>query len=63
MTDKITHLSQEDLNKAGEGWYENSKNIKRILTIDRTLYTVSDDILKTQQLDGSKAGRTLTLTK
>ncbi|KZE52835.1 hypothetical protein AV540_09465 [Brevibacillus parabrevis] len=63
LTDKITHLSQEDLNKAGEGWYENSKNVKRILTIDRTLYTVSDDILKTQQLDGPKEGRTLTLTK
>ncbi|MGN7468686.1 beta-propeller domain-containing protein [Brevibacillus sp. SAFN-007a] len=63
LTDKITHLEQEDQNKAGEGWYDSSKNIKRILTIDHTLYTVSDDFVKARQLQGPKEEKTLPLTK
>lgn len=63
LTDKITHLEPEDIAKAGEGWYESSKNIRRILTIDQTLYTISDDIVKAQQLYGQKAVKTLPLTK
>ncbi|MED1823496.1 beta-propeller domain-containing protein [Brevibacillus agri] len=63
LTDKITHLEQADRDKAGEGWYESTKNIKRILTIDQTLYTVSDDFVKAQPLQGPKAVKTLPLTK
>lgn len=63
LTDQITHLSKEDVAKAGEGWYDSTSNIKRILTIGDTLYTVSDDYVKTQQLSAPKKENILPLTK
>jgi inhibitor of cysteine peptidase len=43
---RITHLSQEELNKAGGGWYESNLNINRGLYIDDILYTISQGKLK-----------------
>ncbi|MFS0917247.1 beta-propeller domain-containing protein [Brevibacillus sp. 179-C 1.1 NHS] len=63
LTDQITHLSKEDVAKAGEGWYDSTSNIKRILTIGDTLYTVSDDYVKTKQLLTPKQENILPLTK
>ncbi|MGG1660326.1 beta-propeller domain-containing protein [Brevibacillus sp. NRS-1366] len=63
LTSKITHLGQEEMKKAGEGWYQSEKNINRILTIDDTLYTVSDSYVKAQQLSTKRQMGTLPLTK
>lgn len=63
LKNKITHLSKADIAKAGEGWYESSSNIKRIVTIDDTLYTVSDDYVKTQQLFSPNPENILPLAK
>lgn len=63
LTSKITHLAKEDMQKAGEGWYQSDKNINRILTIDDTLYTISDHYVKAQQLTTKRQLGTLSLTK
>jgi len=38
---KITHLSEAELRKAGNGWYDSKNNVERILYIGDTLYTLS----------------------
>lgn len=43
---RITHLSSEDYLKAGDVWYDNSKNINRALYIGDTLYTLSPAMIK-----------------
>ncbi|MDN5347456.1 MAG: inhibitor of cysteine peptidase [Clostridia bacterium] len=48
---RITHLSEENYLKAGDRWYESSKNIERILYIGDTLYTLSRSMVKAHQLD------------
>lgn len=47
---RITHLSGEDYLKAGNYWYNSDKDIERIIYIDDTLYTLSQQILKANQL-------------
>lgn len=47
---KITHLSADDLQKAGRHWYSSDRNIERLLYIGDTLYTVSPDMLKANDL-------------
>jgi inhibitor of cysteine peptidase len=47
---RITHLSQEKLNKAGGGWYESNLNINRGLYIGDILYTISQGKLKANNL-------------
>ncbi|SHH23678.1 Secreted protein containing C-terminal beta-propeller domain [Thermosyntropha lipolytica DSM 11003] len=42
----ITHLEKEDYLKAGDYWYESDKNIKRVIYIGDTLYTISPSIIK-----------------
>ncbi|MBP1989284.1 beta-propeller domain-containing protein [Paenibacillus eucommiae] len=48
---KITHLSQEDIAKAGSGWYESDLNIQRGLYIGDVLYTLSRGLIKANKLD------------
>ena len=48
---KITHLSEEDLLKSGNGWYGSGKNVERVLYIGNTLYTVSGSIIKANNLN------------
>jgi uncharacterized secreted protein with C-terminal beta-propeller domain len=48
---RITHLSGEDYLKAGNYWYNSEKDIERIIYIDDTLYTLSQQILKANRLD------------
>lgn len=48
---RITHLDKEDMQKSGSGWYESEKNIDRVLYIDDTLYTVSKEMLKANDLN------------
>lgn len=43
---KITHLDGEEMLKSGSGWYQNTKNIERVLYIDDTLYTISPGMIQ-----------------
>ncbi|MGE5392052.1 MAG: beta-propeller domain-containing protein [Deltaproteobacteria bacterium] len=38
---RITHVSQEELLKAGDSWYDSDKNIERIIYIGNNLFTLS----------------------
>lgn len=63
LKDTISHLNEEDLRKSGDYWYGSDKNIRRILTIGDTLYTVSDSIVQAQKLSSNHPLGTLALTK
>lgn len=45
-TGRVTHLSPEDYLKAGDYWYDESKNVRRIVIMDDNLYTISADQIK-----------------
>ncbi len=47
---RITHLSPADYQRAGDYWYQDSKNIQRILYIGDNLYTLSQDSIKSHQI-------------
>ena len=47
---RITHLSEEDLLKAGYRSYNRENEVKRILYIGDTLYTLSDGMVKAHGL-------------
>lgn len=47
---RITHLSEEDYLKAGDSWYDSSRNIQRILYINNQLYTLSPDRIQAHAL-------------
>jgi hypothetical protein len=51
---KITHLSEEDYLKAGNYWYDSSKNIRRIIYIGDSLYSLSDSMLTAHGLESMK---------
>ncbi|KRF08091.1 hypothetical protein ASG89_16810 [Paenibacillus sp. Soil766] len=46
----ITHLSQEDLRKAGQHYYAGDKQVQRVLYIGDILYTVSNGFIKANDL-------------
>lgn len=50
----ISHLSEEDLNKAATYWADSNKFIERILYIDDYLYTASQRILKANDINSLK---------
>jgi inhibitor of cysteine peptidase len=47
----VTHLSKEDLAKAGGNWYYSDKSINRILYIGNTLYTLSNAEIKANDMN------------
>jgi len=47
---RITHLTGDDYLKAGNSWYDGSKNIDRILFIDDALYTLSKQTIRAHQI-------------
>ncbi len=57
----ITHLSTEDYQKAGNHWDVPSRSIERILYIGDNLYTLSPDLIKTNQLNDLKEMQALSL--
>lgn len=59
---KITHLSQEDLKKSGDGWYDSQKNVERILYIGDMLYTVSKETLQAHQLSNLRLVKSINLS-
>lgn len=60
---RITHLDPDDLKKAGHDWYDSAKNIERIIYIGDTLYTLSRDKVKANNLQTLTEYRTLHLSK
>lgn len=46
----VTHLTTEDLVKSGYHWYHSNKNVERIIYIGNTLYTVSQSMIKANQM-------------
>ncbi|MDP4093023.1 MAG: beta-propeller domain-containing protein [Bacillota bacterium] len=51
---KITHISDQEYKKSGYDWYDSDKNIKRILYIGDNLYTVSDNMIKANDINSMK---------
>ncbi len=47
---RITHISEEDYQKAGDAWYMSEKNVQRIIYINNTLYTLSPNLIKAHQI-------------
>lgn len=50
----ITHLTQEDLQKAGQYVHAGDKQVQRVLYIGETLYTVSNGLIKANDLNTLK---------
>jgi inhibitor of cysteine peptidase len=46
----ITHLTQDELQKAGQHFYAGDKQVQRVLYIGDTLYTVSNGLIKANDL-------------
>ena len=54
---RITHLTDEDYLKAGDSWYNSGRDIDRILYINDTLYTLSQEEIRASNLaDLKKTG-------
>ncbi|MTV48184.1 hypothetical protein GJ688_04195 [Heliobacillus mobilis] len=58
---KITHLTQEDYDKAGMYWYNSDNDIQRILYVGDTLYTLSNNKIKANAIVDLKDQGTLTI--
>lgn len=51
---RISHLSQEDMLKAGDSWYGSSLNVERTLYIGNNLYTLSQGKIQVNALSDLK---------
>jgi hypothetical protein len=51
---RISHLTDEDMKKAGQYSYDNQKQVNRILYIDDTLYTLSNGMIKANEMSNLK---------
>lgn len=51
---RITHLTGEDYQKAGQARYDDEKNVVRVIYIDDTLYTISNAMIKAHRGDSLK---------
>jgi inhibitor of cysteine peptidase len=60
---RITHITDEELNKAGNNWYDSNKNVRRILYMDDTLYTLSNSMIRAHTLSDLKAIGSLNIPK
>ncbi|MGE4282279.1 MAG: beta-propeller domain-containing protein [Clostridia bacterium] len=58
---KITHLTGEDYKKAGNHWYDSERNVERMLYIDDTLYTLSEQMIKAHSLDELQEKNAITI--
>ncbi|MCD9024962.1 beta-propeller domain-containing protein [Cohnella silvisoli] len=57
---RITHLSQDDLIKSGQYGFDYGKSVRRILYAGDTLYTLSDRMLKANDMSSLKERGELT---
>ncbi|KRQ86762.1 Beta propeller domain protein [Caloramator mitchellensis] len=51
LNGKITHLSDEDYKKAGDFGFDYNKSVQRIIYIDNVLYTISNGIIKANDIE------------
>jgi len=51
---KITHITDDEYMKAGDYWYDSSKNVERILYINDDLYTISKGMIKANDINSLK---------
>ncbi|MDQ1909817.1 beta-propeller domain-containing protein [Paenibacillus sp. GD4] len=58
---KVTHLTEDQLLKAGNHWYPSNRNIERLLYIGDTLYSSSQSLLKANDLTTLKEIGEITL--
>lgn len=58
---RITHLTPEDYQQAGDHWYQSDKNVERVLYINDTLYTLSGSTIKAHTLPDLKYINSLNL--
>ncbi|WP_373231189.1 beta-propeller domain-containing protein [Cohnella sp.] len=57
---RITHLSENDLSKSGQYGFDYGKSIRRILYAGNTLYTLSERMLKANNMSSLKENGSLT---
>lgn len=60
---KITHLKDEDILKSGQYYLNSSKAIERIIFIKDTLYTLSPEMIKANDLNSLQEKNSLILNK
>lgn len=58
---RITHLDSQDYLKAGQYWRDGSKEVKRVLCIGDTLYSLSDTMIKANQIQALREINSLML--
>jgi len=46
---RVSHLTDEEMLKAGDSWYNSEKNIERIIYINNIMYTLSSDQIQAHQ--------------
>lgn len=46
----VTHMSDEELRKAGGSWYNSERNVERVLYIGDTLFTLSRGLIKANDM-------------
>lgn len=61
LKSRITHISDEEYQKTGDYWYDSNKNVQRILYIDDSLYTVSNNVIKAHGIKDMKEKGSLQL--
>ncbi len=60
---RITHISDDELSKAGQYWYDGDKNVRRILYMDDTLYTLSNRMIKAHTISDLQSIGSLNIPK
>lgn len=58
---RITHLSPQDYQAAGDSWYRSGRNIERAVYIGDTLYTLSADLVQAHDLGSLALQQSLSL--
>lgn len=48
---RISHLDEDDYDRAGHSWYDSRKNVDRIIYIGDVLYTLSGGMVKAHRMD------------
>jgi uncharacterized secreted protein with C-terminal beta-propeller domain len=51
---RISHISEEEYDKSGDGWYSSNKNVERIIYIGDDLYTISKGMIKANSMTDMK---------
>lgn len=57
----ITHMTQEELLKTGDGWYRGEHDVERVLYIGDTLYTLSKGQIRANDLESLSERKRLEL--